>query len=74
MTDRDVQREIEENQRRVRDKEDVGLDENVLRQRDDDTGTFLEDALDSIPGIGDDDSEEHDVEYDDNTKHTTTPN
>jgi hypothetical protein len=68
MTDRDVQREIEENQRRARDEQDVGLEEDVLRQ-DDDDGTFLDDALDAIPGIGDDDaSRKREVEHDDNNK------
>jgi hypothetical protein len=64
MTD-DVQREIEANERRARDQQDVGVEEDVLRQNDDD-GTFLDDALDGIPGIGDNDSEKHDVEYGDN--------
>ena len=61
MSDRDIQREIEANERRARDPEDVGIEEDVLRRNDD--GTFLDDALDSIPGIGDDESDERNVEY-----------
>ena len=72
MSDRDVQREIEENQRRARDEQDVGLDEDVLRENDD-SGGFLDDVLDSIPGIGDDDSEKRDVEYNDNTRDRVQP-
>jgi hypothetical protein len=72
MSDRDVEREIEENQRRSRDEQDVGLDEDVLRENDDDGG-FLDNALDSIPGIGDDDSEKRDVEYNDNNKGRVQP-
>jgi len=35
MSDRDVQREIEENERRVRDEHDVGIDQDVLQDADD---------------------------------------
>lgn len=61
MSDRDIQREIEENERRARDEQYVGVDEDALQGRDD--GTFLDDALDDIPGIGDDESDKRDVEY-----------
>ncbi len=50
----DVQREIEENERRVRDEEDVGIDQDVLQDPND---------LDSDTGFlgglfgGDDDDE-----------------
>lgn len=63
MTDNDVQREIEANERRARDEQDVGIEEDALRGNDD--GTFLDDALDSIPGIGDDESDKHEAEYGD---------
>ena len=72
MTDHDVEREIEENQRRSRDEQDVGLEEDVLRQNDSD-GLSLDDVIKSIPGIGRDESEEHRTEYDDDTKQPPTP-
>lgn len=61
MSDREIQREIEENERRARDEQYVGIDEDALQGRDD--GTFLDDALDGIPGIGDDESDKRDAEY-----------
>ncbi len=64
MTD-DVQREIEANERRARDEQDVGVEEDILGQNDDD-GTFLGNPLDAITGVSDDDSDKHDVEYGDN--------
>lgn len=67
MTDRDVQREIEENQRRARDEQDVGLEEDSLRE-DEGSGSIVEDLVDSIPGIGDDDSHQREVEYNDENK------
>jgi hypothetical protein len=72
MSDRDVQREIEENQRRARDEQDVGLEEDVLRDNDD-GGGFFDNVLDSIPGLGDDDSEKRDVEYNDNNRDRSLP-
>ncbi len=38
MSDRDVQREIEENERRVRPEHDVGIDQDVLQDSDDMAG------------------------------------
>lgn len=67
MSDRDVQREIEENERRVRDEQDVGLDEDTVRERDA-GGTFLDDLAGGLLG-GDDDSEKREVEYDDRRRH-----
>ena len=70
MTDKDVEREIEENQARVRDTEDIGLDEDVLRERENENdGTILEDLGDAILGK-DDHSREREVEYNDNDKST----
>lgn len=70
MTDKDVEREIEENQARVRDKEDIGLDENVLRQRENERdGSLIDDLGDAIRGK-DEESREQEVEYRDNVKNT----
>lgn len=60
MTDNDIQREIEENQRRARDEENVGLEEDVLRDREDD-GTILDDLGNAL--LGKKDSHEREVEY-----------
>jgi hypothetical protein len=57
MSDRDVEREIQENQRRVRDEQDVGLDEDVVEGQEN-NGSFLDD-LGGILG-NDDDSREGD--------------
>ncbi len=70
MTD-DVQREIEANEARARDTEDVGLDEDFVNARDSDDDTFLENAIDSIFDRDNDAPDEQSHEYDDNTK--TTP-
>ncbi len=56
MSDRDVQREIEENERRVRDEQDVGLDEDVVEGQE--NAGFLDD-LGGVLG-NDDDSRERD--------------
>lgn len=61
MTDRDVQREIEENERRARDEQDVGLDEDVVNQTNDDDSIF-ENTRDFFLD-NDNDSEEREVEY-----------
>lgn len=58
MSDRDVQREIEENERRVRDEQDVGLEEGVVEGQENDGG-FLDDLGGGILG-NDDDSGERD--------------
>lgn len=58
MTDRDVQGEIEENERRVRDEQDVGLDEDVVEGQENDGG-FLDDLGGGILG-NDGDSRERD--------------
>lgn len=60
MTDNDIQREMEENQRRARDEEDVGLEEDVLLDREDGR-TILDDIGDAI--LGKEDSREREVEY-----------
>lgn len=67
MTDKDIQREIEENQRRARDEDEVGLEEDVLEQDRQDNTTIIDDLGDAIFGDKDD-SRQQDVEYDDNTK------
>lgn len=70
MTDKDVQREIEKNQARVRDTEDIGLDEDVIRERENENdGTILDDLGSAILGK-DRKSREREVEYDDNDKST----
>ncbi|HVL23685.1 MAG TPA: hypothetical protein VM450_06350 [Thermomicrobiales bacterium] len=67
MSDRDVQREIEANERRARDEEDVGVDEDVLREDDNsDRGIFTR-LLDV-----DADDPNQEAEFDDNTKTTDT--
>jgi hypothetical protein len=54
MSERDdVEREIEENQRRVRDEQDVGLDENVVEGPGNNEG-ILDDLGDGLLGDGDD--------------------
>lgn len=58
MSDRDVQREIEENERRVRDEQDVGLDEDVVERQEKDGG-FLDDLGGGLLG-NDDESRERD--------------
>lgn len=66
MSDDPVQREIEENQARARDTEDVGMEENVLVDRDQE-GTIFDDLTDNI--LGDDEPlDEQGHEYSDNTK------
>ncbi len=57
MSDRDVEREIQENERRVRDEQDVGLDENVVEAQENSEGLF--DELGNIFG-SDDDSRDND--------------
>ncbi len=64
MTDKDIQREIEENQRRARDEDEVGLEEDVLEQDRQDNTTIIDDLGDAIFGDKDD-SQQQDVEYDD---------
>lgn len=70
MSDRDVQREIEANERRARDEEDVGLEEDSLRDGDSD-GTFLDNLADGLRG--EDDSEQREVEHRDPTKRGSVP-
>lgn len=52
MSDRDVQREIEANERRARDEEDVGVEEDVLLDEEnrDADGGLLSDLLDADEG------------------------
>lgn len=70
MTDKDVEREIEENQRRARPESEVGLDENVLREREneEESRSIIDDLSDAIRGK--DETEEQEVEYRDNDKAT----
>lgn len=68
MTDDSVQREIEANQARKRDTEDVGLEEDVIVDRNLE-GTIFDDLKERI--FGDDDAPAEDShEYRDNTKST----
>lgn len=69
MTDKDVQREIEANERRARDEQDVGLDEDYVENRDQE-GNFITDAADTIFNPDDDSPDEREHEFDDNTKST----
>ncbi len=66
MSDRDVQREIEENERRVRDEQDVGLDEDVVEGQENNEG-FLDDLGGGILGNDDDSRERDDQRRKDNT-------
>jgi len=63
MSDRDVQREIEANERRARDEEDVGVEEDVLVQEEN-SGGLLSDLFD-VEDEGDRTREE---EFSDNTR------
>lgn len=63
--DDDVQREIEANQRRARDEQDVGLEEDVLNDRDAGDGTILDDLGEPIFGNDEEESRQREVEYDD---------
>jgi hypothetical protein len=69
MSDDPVQKEIEANQARKRDPEDVGIEENVLVERDQE-GTVLGNMTDDVFGGDDDTPDEADHEYSDNTKST----
>jgi hypothetical protein len=71
MSDDPIQKEIEENQARKRDTEDVGLDEDHIQDRDGD-GNFVTDIVDDIfnPEDAADGTDEMSHEYDDNTKST----
>ena len=62
----DVQREIEANERRARDKEDVGVDENVLNDGDED-GNVVTNLIDSVFHPEENAPDEDAHEYDDNT-------
>ena len=67
MTDGDVQREIEANERRARPESEVGIDEEVLIQQDDADDTSL---LDDLLDLGDEHDRTRDEEFSDNTKAT----
>lgn len=71
MTDDSVQREIEANQRRARDEEDVGIDENVLNEEEQE-GTIFTDLVDDLFNPEDSAPDEEAHEYDDNTKSQRT--
>jgi len=73
MTDDSIEKEIEANQRRARDEEDVGLDENVLN-REEGGGNFITDLADSIFNPDDNAPDEEAHEYDDNTEAQSTGN
>lgn len=70
MADDSVQREIEKNQARKRDTEDVGLDEDSLREQQPEEGNLLTDLVDTLFNPEDNargvDGQDH--EFDDNTK------
>jgi hypothetical protein len=68
MSDDPVQKEIEANEARKRDTDDVGLDENALRQRDGDDDTLVGGLIDTAMHPLDDEDDERGHEYDDNTK------
>lgn len=67
MTDDDVQKEIEANERRARDSEDVGLDEDYINERDE-RDNFVTDATDALFNPDEEGPDEMAHEYDDNTK------
>lgn len=67
MQDDDVQKEIEANQRRARDEQDVGLDEDYINDREQDDN-FVTDAADTLFNPDDDGPDEQAHEFDDNTK------
>ena len=71
MSDDPIQKEIEANQARKRDTEDVGLDEDTLQERDGD-GNFVTDIVDDLfnPEDSAESTDELSHEYDDNTKST----
>lgn len=65
MTDRDIEREIEENHRRARPESEVGLEEDeILDRESEDSGTIVDRLGNAIFGK-DRPSREREVEYDD---------
>jgi hypothetical protein len=66
MTDHDVQREIEANERRARDEEDVGLDEDALTREADPTAE--PGLLRGLLNLGDEDDATRDEEFRDQRK------
>jgi hypothetical protein len=69
IMDDDIQKEIEANQARARDKRDVGLDENYIQDREQ-GDNFVTDAADAIFNPDDEKPDEREHEFDDNTKST----
>jgi hypothetical protein len=71
MSDDPVQREIEANQARKRDTEDVGLDEDYIQDRDGE-GNLVTDLVDTLfnPDEANSGNDGQDREYEDNTKST----
>ena len=67
MTDDDIQKEIEANERRAREKQDVGLDEDYINDRDQEDN-FVTDAADALFNPDDEKPDEKAHEFDDNTK------
>jgi hypothetical protein len=63
MSDDPVQKEIEANEARKRDTDDVGLDENALRQRDGDDDTLVGGLIDTALHPVDDEDDERDHEF-----------
>lgn len=61
MSDRDVQREIEANERRARDEQDVGMEEDVLQDKESD-GSFVDNLAGGLLNP-DDGSEQRKAEY-----------
>ena len=70
MTDDSIQKEIEANQARKRDTEDVGLDEDALRDQQPEGGNLLTDLVDTLfhPEENAEGVDPQDHEFDDNTK------
>jgi hypothetical protein len=64
MSDRDVQREIEANERRAREQEDVGIEEDVLLEEEQRDSGLLSDLFD----VDDEDDRTKEEEFSDNTR------
>ena len=71
MTDKDVEREIKQNQARVRDKEDIGLDENVVRAREgeEENRNIIDEFADVFGGEDESDEQEVEDRHDRDTDH-----
>lgn len=71
MTDDSIQKEIEANEARKRDTEDVGLDEDYINDREG-QDLLIEDLVETIfhPDKADPGNDGQEREYEDNTKST----